>query len=106
MSLLFISAALFFVGLMVAAFAVKLLLWLVLLPFRILFKVVFGVGWLILGAIAAPLLLLLVGAAVLVAVIGALLAILLPLLPVVLLAALAWAIYRGTRRPTTPIVES
>ena len=98
MSLLFLTAALFFVGLMVLAFAVKVLLWLVLLPFKILFKVVFGLGWLILGAIAAPLLLLMVGVAVLVAVIGALLAIVLPLLPIVLLAAVAWAIFRGATR--------
>ncbi len=97
-------AALGGLALLSVVFLVKMVLWAVLLPFRILFKLTFGLGGLLVGVIAAPLVLLVVVVGVVVALIGALLAVVLPLLPFVMLALLGWAIYRGaTRVSPTPI---
>lgn len=96
--------ALCLTGFLLIGFLLKLVFWVVFLPFRILFKILFGVGGLLLGAVVAPLLVVVLGAGLVVAVVGALLAIVLPLLPVMLLAFVGWAIYRGTRRRESPVV--
>ena len=114
MIFLFALAGLLFGGLALAAimgvvaFALKLVLWTVFLPIRILFKVVFKVLmipiWLALGAVgfaasaaALPILLVVVAGVAVVGVIGALLALLLPAIPFVLLGLMIWAIMR--KRP-------
>ena len=97
-------AALGGLALLSVVFLVKMVLWTVLLPFRILFKLTFGLGGLLVGVIAAPLVLLVIAVGIVVALLGALLAVVLPLLPFVILALLGWAIYKGaTRVPSTPI---
>ena len=98
--------SLFFAGAMVAgllltaafvfvAFLIKMVCWAILLPLRLLFKLTFGLGGLVIGAVLAPVLILLVVAAVVVALVAAILSALLPLLPIVLLGLVGWAIYRS-----------
>jgi hypothetical protein len=102
--------------LLLTAFALVFggLVWLVTLPIRFLFRVVFGGIGLVLGGLGGlfgaivgglgALFGLAVAAVVMVALAGAfvaaLLALLAPLVPVVLLLGLGWAIYRGSRQPT------
>ena len=81
----------------------KAVFWLLFLPFRLLFSLVFGLGGLLIGVVIAPVLLLAVGAALIVAILAALVALLLPLAPVILLALVGWAIYKGTTRPSPAI---
>ena len=91
-------------------FIVKLALWTVLLPLRILFKVFFKVlmipVWLTLGAIGMaagvallPILLIIGVAIAIVGVIVALVAALVPLIPFILLGLAIWALVR--KRPAT-----
>lgn len=81
-------------GLVVLHFALGALVWLVLLPFRLLFKMVFGLGGLVLGVLLAPLLAVLAAVVVVGAIIVAALSLLAPLVPLVLLAGFGWALYR------------
>jgi len=82
-------------------------IWLVLLPIKLLlgfvfgglFRVVFGVLGTLLGLILAPLLLIVAGVAVVGAFIAALIALITPLVPVALLLLLGWGIYRVSARP-------
>jgi hypothetical protein len=102
-------------GLMIAGFAVaavigtvflvlKLVLWAVLLPFRLLFKILMIPVWLTLGAVGmlagaalhSVVLVVIAGVAV-VGLVAALLALLLPAIPFVLFGLLIWAMMR--RRP-------
>jgi hypothetical protein len=79
----------------------KLVLWAVLLPFRLLLKLLMipvwltlgGVG-LALGAIAMPVLLVGLAAVAVIGIVGTVLAILLPAIPFVLLGLLLWAVFR------------
>ena len=84
----------------------KLAVWLVLLPFRLLLKAVMIPVWLTLGAVGlafgavgVPLLLTVVAAVAIVGILAAALAFVLPALPFVLLGLLLWAIFR--RSPAT-----
>lgn len=79
-------------------------LWLVTLPFRILFRIVFGLGGGLLRLLLAPLMFLVFAVVVFAMLIAAVLAILAPLVPVALLALVAWAIYRMTARRSVPAV--
>lgn len=103
-------AGLVVAGLAVAAviglvfFVLKVVFWVVLFPFRILFKILMIPVWLTLGAIGLaagaallPLLLVVVAGVVVVGLIAAALAVLLPAIPFVLLGLAIWAIVR--RRP-------
>jgi hypothetical protein len=81
----------------------KLVLWTVLLPFRLLFNLLMVPVWLTigalglgLGAIALPVILMAVAAVAVVGVIAAVLALLLPAIPFVLLGLMLWAILRKT----------
>jgi hypothetical protein len=110
-------AAFVVAGVALAFFAIAAILSLILLPFRILFKLVFGLGGALLGLLVAPIVMI-VGAVVLIgALLSALLALLVPLIPVVLLALLVWAtgsrflgppdrvrhaLGQGRRRPPSP----
>lgn len=87
-------------------FIIKIVLWTVLLPLRILFKVLMipvaltvGAIGLAAGAAAIPILLLVVTAVVVVGAIAAVLALLVPAIPFILLGLMIWAIVR--KRPTT-----
>jgi len=87
-------------------FIIKMALWTVLLPLRILFKVLmipvaltFGAIGLAVGAAAIPILLVVVAAVVVFGAIAALLALLVPAIPFLLLGLMIWAIVR--RRPAT-----
>lgn len=103
------------VSLMVAGFAVvavigtvflvmKVVLWTVLLPFRLLFKLLMISVWMTLGAVGmvagvalVPIVLVVLAGAALVGLVAAALALLLPAIPFVLFGLLIWAIVR--RRP-------
>ena len=98
-----VIAGLVFGALLLVGFVVKVVFWLVFLPLRIVFKLLFGIGGLLVGAIAAPLLLLVLGLGLVLAVLAALAALILPLLPVLMLLAVGWAIYRGAVRPASPV---
>ncbi len=74
--------------------AIGAVIWLVLLPVRWLFKLVFWLGGALLGLLIAPIVLIVVAVAVVGAFVTALLALLAPLTPLVLLALLAWGAYR------------
>ncbi len=81
-------------GIVVVNLALGALVWLVLLPFRLLFKLVFGHGGLVLGVLLAPLLAVVAAVVVVGALLVALLSLLAPLVPIVLLAGFGWALYR------------
>jgi hypothetical protein len=82
---------------------VRLVFWVVTLPFRILFKIVFGLGGLLLGVLFAPFLLVIAVIGGVVALIGAVLSLLTPILPMLLLGLFGWAIYRaGWKKPAAP----
>lgn len=80
-------------GVVFLKFALGALVWLFLLPFRLLFKLVFGLGGLVLGVLLAPALVILAAVVVVGAFIVALLSLLAPLVPLVLLAGFGWALY-------------
>lgn len=68
--------------------------WLLLLPFRLLFKLVFGIGGALLGLLLTPFVMVIVAVALIGAAITALLGLAVPLVPVILLALLVWGILR------------
>jgi hypothetical protein len=70
------------------------LIWLVMLPFKLLFKLIFGLGGMLLGMLVAPIAMVIVGVVLVGAVVVGILALLAPLLPIVLLAVFGWALYR------------
>jgi hypothetical protein len=84
--------------------AIGAILWLVTLPIRLLFgivfggifRLIFGLGGALLGLIIAPIVMVVVGVALIGAFVVAPLALVAPLIPVILLALLAWAIYRAS----------
>ncbi len=87
-----------------AFFIVKIVLWTVLLPLRILLKVLMIPVWFTLGAVglaagavALPIVLLVVAAVVVVGAIATILALLIPAVPFILLGLLIWAVLR--KRP-------
>jgi hypothetical protein len=107
----FTLVALVVAGLAVAAVVgfvlllLKLVLWTVLLPFRILFKLLMLPVYLTVGAIglaaaavALPVLLVVFGGVLLVGLVAGLFALFLPLIPFVLLGLVVWAIVKP--RPT------
>jgi hypothetical protein len=82
-------------------FLLRFVLWLVLLPFRLLLKALMIPVWLTLGAlalavgtVAVPILLAGVALVAVIGVVAALLAFVLPTIPLVLLGLLLWAIFR------------
>jgi len=81
-------------------FVLKLLFWVVLFPIRLALKLVFGILGVGLAVIAAPIVLLIAGIAIFGALVAAVIAIVTPLLPVILLLLLGWAIYRISSRPS------
>jgi len=74
------------------------LLWRVTFPIRLIlrlvFGLVFGVGGILLRVLFAPVLMLIVGVAIVVAFVAAVIALLTPLLPLAILALLGWVVYR------------
>ena len=93
-------------GLAVAAvlgfvfFLIKLVFWVVLLPFRLLLKALMIPVWLTLGALGMaagavllPVVLIALAAVAVVGVVATLLALLLPALPFILLGLMIWAIF-------------
>ena len=108
LTLLVLGALAFaFFGVVVLPFMlIGLLFKLIFLPIRLvffllggLFRLVFGLLGGLLGLVLAPVMMLVVGVAIIGALIVGVLSLLAPLLPVVLLGTLAWAIYRLVRRP-------
>jgi len=88
-------------------FAIGGVFWLITFPIRILFKLLFGLGGALLGLVLAPVIAVVVAIVVAVALVGAVLSLLAPLVPMVLLGFFAWAVYRLTSRdhaaaPPTP----
>jgi hypothetical protein len=96
------------VGLALAAifvfawFLLKLVLWAVLLPIRLMFKLLMVPVWLTLGAlglaagaVAVPVLLVAIAGVAIVGIVAAVLAVLLPVIPFVLLGLLLWAVFRS-----------
>jgi hypothetical protein len=71
------------------------LFWIITLPFRILFKLVFGLGSLVLGLRFAPVVAVVAAIGLVVALLAAVLSLLTPLLPLLLLGGFGWAIYRA-----------
>lgn len=110
LTFLFFSA-LALAGLLIAGvFALPFLvigavIWLVLLPVKLLFgfifgglfRLIFGIGGALLGLIIAPIVIVVVGVALVGVFVAALLALLTPLIPVALLLLLGWGIYRIAR---------
>lgn len=99
LTFLFISAvvllALVIGGLIaIPILAVGSLVWLVLLPIRLLFKGMFWLVGALLGMVLAPILMLVVGVVLVGALAAGIVSLLAPLLPIVLLALFVWAIYR------------
>ncbi|MCA1583379.1 MAG: hypothetical protein LC791_00930 [Acidobacteria bacterium] len=88
----------------VLLFLVKIALWTVLLPLRLVLKLIWlpvgltlGAVGLLLGTIAIPLLVVMIGGVLLAGLVAAIVALLLPLIPFVLLGLLIWSLMR--RRP-------
>ena len=78
-------------------------IWLVLLPLRILFKLIFGLVGGLIGLLVAPIIMLVVGVALVGAFFAAALALLTPLIPLALLFLLGWGLYRLFVRPSPAI---
>lgn len=77
--------------------------WLVTLPFRILFRLVFGLGGLFLGLLFAPVVAVVAAIGLVVTMLGAALSLLTPLLPLLLLGGFGWAVFRaGWKRHAPP----
>jgi hypothetical protein len=81
--------------------AIKVVLWIVLLPFRILgwllwipISLTLGALGLVAGVVLAPIVVALVAGFIVISLIGAVLSLMLPLVPFVLLGLLLWAIFR------------
>jgi hypothetical protein len=91
---LFIAAAALFL------FLFKLLFWLVLLPFRLLVWLI-ALPLLLLKAVALGVAGLLLGLLVVAGGVFVAVAVIVPLLPIVLLVVLTWALVRLLRRPAT-----
>jgi hypothetical protein len=126
MILAFVALAGFAILIAIPAMIIGGLFWLITLPFRLffgilgmvfglvfgafglffglvgaIFRVVFGIFGAILGLIFGPLLLLLLGVALVGGLIVGLFSLLAPLVPVILLALVGWGIYRiSTNRPS------
>ena len=109
---LFMLAVLAVVGLSVAAilgfvfFLLKIVMWTVFFPLRLLFKLLwlpvglaFGAVGMGLSLAALPLLFLLVGGVLIFGVIAAIIGLMIPAIPFVLLGLLLWSIFR--RSPAT-----
>lgn len=109
---LFVLATLAVVGLSVAViigfvfFLMKMVFWAVFFPFRLLFKLMwvpfglaFGTIGMALGLAALPILLLVVGGVLVFGLIAAIIGLMIPAIPFVLLGLLLWAIFR--RNPAT-----
>ena len=106
----FVLALLAVVGLSIAAvvglvfFLLKLVLWVVFFPIKLLFKLLwlpvglaFGTLGMGLGVVAMPLLLLVFGGMLIFGLIAAIIALIIPAIPFVLLGLLLWSIFG--RRP-------
>ena len=77
--------------------------WLVTLPFRIVFRLVFGLGGLFLGLLFSPVIAVVAVIGLVVALLGAVFSLLTPLLPLLLLGGFGWAIIRaGWKRHAPP----
>jgi hypothetical protein len=103
------------IGLMIAGFAVaavigtiflvlKVVLWAVFLPFRLLFKILMIPVWMTMGAVGMmagvafiPIVLIVLAGIAVIGMVAALLALLLPAIPFVLFGLMIWALMR--RRP-------
>jgi hypothetical protein len=85
-----------------AVLALRAVIWIVLLPFRLLFAVL-TLPWLLVKGVAltvgAILVLLVAIVAVVVAVVGLVVALLVPILPLVFIGLVTWALVRLMRRP-------
>ena len=93
-----------------------LVIWVITLPFRLFFGLIFGMFGMvfgiirfvfgivggILGLVLAPIGILILGVLLIGGVIDGLMSLLAPLVPVALLGLLVWAIYRITSRRPTP----
>ena len=88
--------------------ALLVVLWLVTLPFRLFFGFLFGGVRLILGLIGGLLGLVFLPVALVLGVVGVLvaglLALVMPILPLVLVFLLGWAVYRFSIRPARPVI--
>jgi hypothetical protein len=100
-------SSLLFVAVMIGVVAVPVLVvgtvvWLIILPFKLLFggllRLIFGVGGALLGLLIGPLVMAIVGVALMGAFVAALLALLVPLVPVVLLVLLGWGVVKAASR--------
>ena len=101
------ALALAFAGAVAIPFIVLgAVIWIVTFPIRLLFKLIGGILGIVfsvlgglLGLVVAPIVIVAVGIALIVAFLSAVVSLLAPLLPLALLGLLVWAIYRVTRRP-------
>ena len=104
----FVLASLAIAGLCVVAvvgfvfFLIKMVLWIVLLPIKILFKLLWLPFGLALGAVgtglgvfAIPLLLFVLGGVLIFGLIAAVIGLLIPAIPFVLLGLLIWSLFGG-----------
>ena len=89
---------LFFFFLLFVAF------WLITLPIRILFRLMFGLGGGLLRLLLVPVIVLVFGVVAFALMLAAVVALLAPLVPVALVALAAWAIYRMTTRRSVPAI--
>jgi hypothetical protein len=94
----------FFLFILFAVFALCVAFWLVTLPFRILFGLLFGLGGALLRLLLAPLMLLVVGLVLFALLLAAVVAVLVPLVPIALLGLATWAIFRAMTRRSVPAV--
>lgn len=74
------------------------LVWLVLLPFRLLFKLTFGVLGALLGLLFTPAIMLIAMVAIVAAFLAGVAALIAPLLPLLLVALVCWGVYRAATR--------
>ena len=98
-------AAFFILGtLALIGFVLKILLWAILFPIRLVLKLVFGIVGFGLAAVLLPIIVIIGGIAVVGALVAALFEVIAPLLPVLLLGLLGWAIYRASSSRPSPVI--
>ena len=75
-------------------FVLKVLLWAVLFPIRLVLKLVFGLLGFGLAVLVVPVVVVVAGIALVGAIVAAIFALVAPLMPLLLVGLVGWAIYR------------
>ena len=106
LSAIAVAACFVFAVLALIGLVLKTILWIVFFPIRFIFKLGFWILGAGLAMLILPLVLLVAGIAIIGALVAAVLSLLAPLLPIAIVALVGWAIYRASTRQASGLVGS